>query len=142
MNKPKFPYLLLFLFIIISSVMAYNIAIEFFRYGFSLKLLGVSFLILLLCLIPGSIFLAFYTLYKRNKRLFEVCTIPSQGSVVEASLSSHNVGGTNPTFLTVEFGGTEKTFPNVGDEIRFKYKAGDSIDILYNPSNAKEFIFI
>jgi len=142
MNVPKFPYLLLFLFILISSIMAYNIAIEFFRYGFSLKLLGVSFLALLLCLIPGSIFLAFYTLYKRNKRLFEVCTIPSQGYVVEAALSAHNVGGTNPTFLTIEFGGTEKTFPNLGDEMRFKYKTGDSIDIQYNPNNAKEFIFI
>ncbi|MFY0642721.1 MAG: hypothetical protein JXR16_16845 [Bermanella sp.] len=142
MNESKFPYLLLFLFILISSIMSYNIAIEFFRYGFSLKLLGLSFLALLLCLIPGSIFLAFYTLYKRNKRLFEVCTIPSQVSVVEAALSSHNVGGTNPTFLTVEFGGTKKTFQNVGDDMRFKYKTGDSIDILYNPNNSKEFIFV
>lgn len=122
--------------------MTYNIAIEFFRYGFSLKLLGVSFLVLLLCLIPGVVFLAFHTQYKRNKRLFEVCITPNQGTVVEAALSSHNVGGTNPSFLTVEFGGIQKTFPNVGDEIRFKYKPGDSIDILYNLDNTKEFIFL
>ncbi len=98
MNQPKFPYLLLFIFILISSIMTYNIAIEFFRHGVSLKLLSLSFLVLLPCLIPGFIFLAFYTLYKRNKRLFGVCTIPSQGTVIEAALSSHNLGSTNPTF--------------------------------------------
>jgi hypothetical protein len=96
---------------------------------------------ILFSLFTGGLFLAFHAKYKREVNLVLVCTKPSIGKVKIVALSSHNTGHTNPTFMTIDFNGHERTFNNVSDELRFKYKQDDNIDILYNPLNKAEFVF-
>lgn len=96
---------------------------------------------ILFSLFTGGLFLAFHTKYKREINLILVCTKPSIGKVKIVALSNHNTGHTNPTFMTIDFNGHERTFNNISDELRFKYKQDDNIDILYNPLNKTEFIF-
>jgi len=43
--------------------------------------------------------------------------------------------------MTIHLDGHVRTFNNVSDELRFKYKQDDNIDFLYNPLNKAGFVF-
>jgi hypothetical protein len=117
-------------------------ALEVIRLGISLESIGFMMVTILISGLSGLFFFAFYSKYKNELKLFECCTKPSKGVIKHIGLSSHNVGGRNPTFITVEFSYHERTFNNVSDQLRFEYKEGDSINILHNPDKRSEFIFV
>lgn len=114
---------------------------EFITKGLNTDLLIIFSATLILSSLSGGIFFAFYSKYKKEKKLFSVCTKPSIGIVKSVGRSSLNTGHSNPTFIDIEFKGSERSFTNVDSELRFKYKEGDKIEVLYNPKNKSEFIF-
>ena len=141
MRQPNSPFILLIPFVSITSIFTYQFIKGLLSHGLNFEVLTIFVCGLFFSLISGGVFLAFYTVYKREMHLTSVCTKPSIGKVKIVALSSHNTGHSNPTFMTIDFEGHERTFNNVGDELRFKYKQDDNIDILYNPLNKAEFVF-
>jgi hypothetical protein len=141
MRQPVFPFMLLIVFSANFIFFSYQSIDAFLIQGFSKNLLILIFCGILFSLFSGGLFLAFHTRYKREMHLILVCTKPSIGKVKIVALSSHNTGHSNPTFMTIDFEGHERTFNNISDELRFKYKHDDNIDVLYNPVNKSEFVF-
>ncbi len=141
MRQPAFPYMLLIPFLATFTFFSYQAIDTFLMQGLSKNFFILILSGFLFSFTSGFMFLAFHDKYKREMHLISVCTNPSIGKVKIVALSSHNTGHSNPTFMTIDFEGHEHTFNNVGDELRFKYKQDDNIDILYNPLNKSEFVF-
>jgi hypothetical protein len=140
MNKPQFPYLWLIPPIATGSIFTYQLVKDYLLFGYSLKLVGAILLSLLVVGLPSIIAWLLIGKYKEDLRIFNACTQPSKGTIKTIGLSRHNTGHSNPTFVTVEFKGNERTFTNIPDAWRFELKPDDKTDILYNPSNPSEFI--
>ncbi len=141
MREEKFPMLLFLLSTLIGIGGLTAITINTLNFGFSYKTIIVVFAWLVITSAMSLIFFGFNERYKSAKKLHIKCTKADMGTVTETGLSAINTGSTNPAFITIEFNGFEKTFCYVTDELRFKYKHGDDINILYNPKNKQEFIF-
>ena len=124
----------------LGGIFTYQLVNEYLIFGFNLKLLGAMLLSLLLISIPSFFAWIMIDKYKKELHLFNSCTQSSSGIVKKVELSKHNIGHSNPTFITIEFKGNKKDFLNIPDSWRFKFKPNDTIPVLYNPLNPSEFV--
>lgn len=141
MRKEKFPLLLFLLAILIGAGGLTAIILNTLDFGFTYKTIFVVFGWLVMTGMIILMFFGFNKRYQDSRKLLIECTKSDIGIVKETGLSAINTGNTNPAFITIEFNGFNKTFCYVTNELRFKYKHDDDINILYNPKNKQEFIF-